>query len=145
MCLDFIYKIIFGIEPPKDKVKTGWFEVYKALKENYPEADIHITDHDLELCSKEEIARFLKADSTDLNFYVSQYHDCDDFSFQLMGAMNKPGWSGLAFGIMFTEVPNGKHAVNCFVDKYFQTWIVEPQNDKIFQKPDDWIPYFILI
>ena len=137
--------MIYGIEPPKERIKVGWFDVYKTLRKYYPDADIHITDRDIELCSKEDIDRFLKADSTDLNFYVSEYYDCDDFSFHLMGQMSIPGWSSLAFGIMFTNVPDGNHAVNCFVDKNFECWIVEPQNDKIFKKPDDWNPYFILM
>jgi len=145
MCLDFIYKLIYGIEPAKNKVQVSWLDVRNVLKNAFGDVDIHLVDRKYELCPKSEIERFLKADSIDLNFYVSEYHDCDDFSFELMGAMNKPGWSGLAFGIMSTHVPDGSHAVNCFVDSNFEAWIVEPQNDKIFKKPDDWTPYFILM
>ena len=72
-------------------------------------------------------------------------NNCDDFSFALMGSVSNPDWGALPFGIVWTTTPSGLHAVNCFIDKNREVWIIEPQNDNIFKCPPDWDPLFIVI
>ena len=53
--------------------------------------------------------------------------NCDDYSFRLMGQVSNPGWSDIAFFIVW----GGTHAYNCFIDNTPQAYIIEPQLDKI--------------
>ena len=58
--------------------------------------------------------------------------------------MSIPGWSDLAFGIIWTD----KHALNCFVDENKKFWLVEPQNDKIMEDFEPWMgsqPRFVIM
>jgi len=70
---------------------------------------------------------------------------CDDFSFALMGHISNPSWGALPFGIVWTKIPGGAHAVNCFIDKNRDVWIVEPQNDAVYKCPSNWEPYLVMI
>jgi hypothetical protein len=106
---------------------------------------IYLVDQEYKLPTVDNVKKLLAMDETDKTEYLSEFHDCDDFSFRLMGQISVPGWSSTAFGILFITTPQGGHAVNCFVDDKEQVWIVEPQNDKIFSKPDDWHAFFCLM
>jgi hypothetical protein len=52
-------------------------------------------------------------------------HDCDNFSFALMGYWSE-GLKSFAFGIAWSS----KHAFNIMIDNNKQVWIVEPQTTK---------------
>ena len=102
--------------------------------------------------SIDELRRFLKDDKTNEYRYISEFYDCDDFSFRLMGQIHCVEWGALPFGILWTVIQNGtdrskwvKHAVNCYIDKDLVFWIVEPQTDQVFSTPGNWKPYFIII
>lgn len=58
---------------------------------------------------------------------LTHYSGCDDFSYRLMGEFSVPGWSDLAFGIVWTNL----HALNCFIDESGNFWFVEPQTDTL--------------
>lgn len=59
---------------------------------------------------------------------------CDDFSYRLMGQLSIPEWSGIAFGIVWTNL----HALNCFIDDKGKFWFIEPQSDKLQDKLEAW-------
>ena len=70
--------------------------------------------------------------------------DCDDFAIALMGSFHiQKNWAGLAFGIFIIADP--PHAVNIFIDSRLDVYLVEPQTDRIFKMPDDWIGNLIIM
>lgn len=122
---------------PKISGEISHKELHKLLKKKLPhsflkDVVIYLVDKKYQLTTREEIERFLAFDKTDLVKYFPEYHDCDDFSFRLMGQISIPEWSGLAFGICFS----GIHAYNIFCDGK-NIFCIEPQSDKVWQIPDE--------
>jgi hypothetical protein len=70
---------------------------------------------------------------------------CDDFSYSIMGRISNPDWGALPFGVLWTEVPGGAHAVNCFIDNNRDVWVLEPQTDSLFSLPGNWNPYLVMM
>jgi len=134
-----------SLSPPKYLEDVDSSEVYTILKAEFPNANILLSDSKYKTTTKVEYERYIKYDVTDKWKYVSQYYDCDDFSFSIMGRMSNPDWGALTFGIVWTQTSNGAHAVNCFIDHNREVWIVEPQNDNVFKLPSDWNPYLIIM
>jgi len=143
MCFSFFKDKVDKPDPLEDVDHTEIMTVLRA--EMGEDCMIYLSDRDYQVTSKEEIENFLALDDTDKRKYLSEYHDCDDFSYRLHGQFSVPGWSGLAFGILWAGVPGGGHAINCFVDNDKEVWIIEPQNDKIFKLPDDWEPWIVFM
>ena len=84
------------------------------------------------------LKEWLLKDDEDKKQYVETEHDCDDFSFQLMGRLSEAD-SSLAVGIVWIQASTYGHALNFAVDKNRQFFFVEPQNDAVFKdKPSDW-------
>jgi len=133
------------ISPPEGLVNIDFSEVYTKLQSEFPDANILLSDNRFKTTTKAEIMRFLKGDNTDSYDYISEYFDCDDFSFSLMGKVSNQDWGCLAFGIMWTSTGSGNHAVNCFIDSAGEVWIIEPQNDKMFKLPNGWKPYLVMM
>jgi len=137
---------LFIPHPKKEREKvTSSYLLGLLEKEFGKDTTIYLVDRDYHLIDEEEMERFLIEDKTNLAKYVAEYHDCDDFSFRLMGQVSIPGWSDIAFGIIFAQTPQGGHAVNCFVSNEEEVLLIEPQNDKIFKKPLDWKVFFCLM
>jgi len=109
------------------------------------ECKLYLSDRLYQLASVQDVERLLSMDDTDKYQYVSEHFDCDNYAYRLMGNFNIPEWSSLAFGICWTGTPNGGHAVNCFVDNELRFWIIEPQNDQVFELPSDWKPFVIFM
>jgi len=149
MILDWLRKYICKDEskltPPKGLDPIDVNEINTLLKAEFPDATLLFADRDYKTVSKTEFIRFLKDDDIDIRKYTSEFYDCDDFSFALMGAISNQDWGALPFGILWTEVTGGAHAVNCFIDKKREVWICEPQNDDVFKCPSTWKPYLIMI
>ena len=107
---------------------------------------VYLTDRQYKTTSVIELQRYLKYDLTDKQQYVHEYYDCDDYSFSLLGSINNPAWGMLPFGVIWVVRDNQPpHACNIFVDDNYKIWCVEPQNDEVFDLPDDWKPYLIMI
>jgi len=134
-----------GITPPNYLGEIDYNEVHTILKAEFPDAWIGLSDSVYKTTTKEELMKYINYDIIDEYHYVSEYYDCDDFSYALMGSLSNPEWGALPFGIMWTDVPGGAHAVNCFIDNNREVWIIEPQTDQIFSLPKDWSPYFIVM
>jgi len=126
-------------------VDISYSDVLYALSTVFKSASIYISDSKYKTITIDELIRFLKDDDTNEYRYVAEYMDCDNYSFHLMGSIHNVEWGALPFGIIWTTVPNGAHAANCFVDDDMEVWIVEPQKDTYFHLPEDWIPYLVVI
>lgn len=120
-------------------------DIAPILKTSCPNANIYLSDSYYSTVSIGELRRFLADDKTNEYRYVSEFYDCDDFSFRLMGQIHSVEWGALPFGIMWTQIPGGNHAVNCFIDCDKKLWIVEPQNDSVYFLPNDWSPYLVIL
>jgi len=134
------------ISPPKGLEKISKEEVFSIVNAEFPKGTKFISDANYKTISKEEMMRFLKEDITDKYLYVSEYYDCDDFSFKLMGEVSNPDWGCLPFGIIWVKEPvDTYHALNCFIDKNREMWIIEPQNDRIYKCPKSWVCVMMVI
>jgi hypothetical protein len=109
--------------------------IFSILNQVVPAAThIYISDSIYWLCTKQDIETFMAMDATNKEKYVPEEHDCDDFSYRLMGQLSTSEWSGIAFGIVWTD----KHALNCLIDTDGKFWFVEPQTDTLKDKLDNW-------
>lgn len=133
------------IDPPSGLEEINIFEISTIVQAAAPNAQHFISDLNYRTTTKTELMRFLKADITDAWGYIPELFDCDDFSFALMGHISNPDWGALAFGILWTQTPTGGHAVNCFIDKNRKFWVIEPQNDNVFEMPVDWDPWLVVM
>jgi len=104
-----------------------------------PEAAIFRSDKEYKLCCAADIQAFLKQDATNKTKFIREIMDCDDFSYRLMGQFSIPGWSALAFGIVWTE----KHALNCFINESRELLFIEPQTDAVFSTLEPWMGTWI--
>jgi len=134
-----------NILPPNYLDDINYSEITTIINAEFPNATLLLSDNDYKTTTKEELIRFLKEDITDDWTYVSEYMDCDDFSYSIMGQLSNPEWGALPFGILWTSTPNGGHAVNCFIDNDREVWILEPQTDVLFKLPTNWDPYVIMM
>jgi hypothetical protein len=95
---------------------------------------VFVSDTRYRLPSVDTIKKFLDDDNTDKLGYEPDFSDCDDYAFALQGAQEKYFWGkGYAFGTLWYYNERFGHAVNFFVDRDRQLWIVEPQNDSIMR------------
>ena len=136
----------YNVPAPATKGNISYQDLMTLVKTQLGNhVTVNLSDSDYKLIPKEEMDRFLKEDKTNTYNYVSEYFDCDDFSFKLMGAMKSPEWASIAFGVAWGDTPGGSHAFNCFVDSSRILWLIEPQSDKIFKKPNNWKVWFVII
>jgi len=145
MCFRYFLEKRYGISPPVETDVITFTEVITILDAQFPKAEKWVSDSIFKVAPFSEYERFLSWNQVDKRLYIKEFHDCDDYSFQLMGDIQIPKWSELAFGILWTSTPNGGHAVNFFIDNNRDVWIVEPQNDKIFVMPKDWEEYLVIM
>ncbi|MHA2063436.1 MAG: hypothetical protein ACXABY_03545 [Candidatus Thorarchaeota archaeon] len=111
---------------PKSTQQITFERLYQKLYALYPGAQLFLSDKSYFLCAQDDIEAFLLQDKTNKFPYVANNYDCDDFSYRLMGQFSVPKWSGLCFGIVWTNT----HALNCFFDESGEFWFLEPQTDK---------------
>jgi len=148
MCIKYLENILNKktIQPPQPLTNITHTEVLTILRSEMGEnCKIYLSDKEYKTTILSELKRFLRQDDTDKYTYISEYLDCDDFSYRLHGQLSIPEWSSLVFGILWADTGTGGHAVNIFMDSNDDIWIVEPQNDKIFPIPDGWKPWVIMI
>uniref|UniRef100_A0A6M3J0H1 Agglutinin C-terminal domain-containing protein n=1 Tax=viral metagenome TaxID=1070528 RepID=A0A6M3J0H1_9ZZZZ len=88
-------------------------------------AEIYLPDENFKVYNKDVVKAFLKLDEIDKIPYVTEVHDCDDFSAELFG---------LFAGLVWTNA----HALNFFIDENETLWFVEPQSDEIAPDLEDW-------
>lgn len=139
--IDLIYKILliltekFGKKTaPKTEGTITGGELSDLLRARFPGVQTQIMDYTYRLAIKAEVEKFLAEDPINTERYVVDEHDCDDFSFELMGVFSRPGWSDITFGIVWTDI----HALNCIVDENYNFWFVEPQSDRLSETLEEW-------
>jgi len=134
------------LSPPRFLEDIDFNEVTTLLKSIAPDAARVLVDADYKTTTVTEFKRFIKHNKVDMEQYVSEYFDCDDFSFALKGAISNPDWGALTFGIVFAYPPRGgAHALNFFIDNEGIFWLVEPQTDKVFKPTDKWKIYYLMM
>lgn len=84
------------------------------------------------------ILDILTRDKTDLEKYVAEDFDCDDFAFRLMGVFHQDlRTAAMPIFITWVSMPEGGHAVISYYN-HGQVKIIEPQNDRISDVPKEW-------
>lgn len=88
------------------------------------------------LPSLEFIQTYINNDKTDLQKYIAEKNDCDNFSFIVFGNFLKlqNGYNlsnSILFGIAYTVNKNTDyyHTINIFVDEYLKIYCIESQTD----------------
>ena len=96
-----------------------------------------MTDED-----EQRFFEFLKKDKTDLEKYIAEDFDCDDFEFRLHGEVHKdPAFAAMPIFITWVSWNTEQGRVGHAVKSYYKDGIVkivEPQNDRIFDVPESW-------
>jgi len=100
--------------------------VFKFADQYYQEADEGM------------ILDILEHDKTDLEKYVAEDFDCDDFTFRLYGVFHTDlRTAAMPIFITWVNMPQGGHAViSYFKDGIVK--IIEPQNDNVYLVPEEW-------
>lgn len=95
--------------------------------------NIWISDDEFKTIDTENLKDFLKTNPVDGRRYITEAHDCDDYSYELMGDVSDWNPAG-AFGIVWGNraADGAPHAWNFYVDSNNQIMYVEPQTDEIF-------------
>lgn len=134
------------LSPPTNGEWQSCDYVAERLLAEFPEVGdrIYLSDNRYLLVPSGEVEKLLDWDATDEFVYVPELYDCDDFQFRLWGQVNSlPEWAGLSMGIIWFSDP--PHAMNIFVDIDGNVWLIEPQNDDMFQRPPDCEAYLIVM
>lgn len=118
---------------PTSTEAITYSQLHELLSDEFPEADIFLSDKLYRLCNLHDIERFLEQDKTNKHGYVGDIYDCDDFSYRLMGQFSIRGWSDLCLGIVWTYY----HALNCVVAENGRVYFIEPQTDELLEPTDD--------
>ena len=110
------------------------YELSSLLMDLFPDAPIYLSDETYNLCTLEDVKRFLAWENTDSFVYESKTFDCDNFSRRLGGGIEIYPWATIPFGIVWTNL----HALNCFVDSNKTFYFVEPQSDNVRTSLEAW-------
>ena len=122
---------IFTPQPlPKTSGELSYLSLKKLLKDKTKA--LFLSDQSYKLIYLQSMKEFLANDDTDSKTWIKQYHDCDDFSYRLMGQASTPEWACLAFGIAWSKT----HAFNIFVSANKNIYLIEPQSDKVIKLED---------
>ena len=120
------YEKVFG--------KVGWWQ---RLFQGQP---YQFADQYYQPVNETLIKLILDNDNTNLQHYVSEDFDCDDFTFRLMGIFSQnTETAAMPIFIIWLLLPDGQgHAMISYVTNNGIVKLIEPQNDQIFSVPKDW-------
>lgn len=134
------------LAPPTSGEWVSTEYVAERLLEQFPEvgSKIYFKDSRYLLVPTDDVERLLNWDATDEFVYVSEQYDCDNYGLRLWGQINSlPEWAGISLGMVWFSEP--AHALNFFVDVDGEVWLIEPQSDTVFEKPQDWEAFLIML
>ena len=118
-----IYKSTFGVK---------WCQTLFGL------VSIELADQTYFPVDINKLKEVVKKDNTELQQYSLEDYDCDDFAFSLMGALHRDRETAcMPIFITWVNTPQGGHALLSFY-KDGAIYMLEPQNDQIFNVPPDW-------
>ncbi|HUK85039.1 MAG TPA: hypothetical protein VLU95_04180 [Candidatus Acidoferrum sp.] len=113
--------------------------------------DFHVSDGSYTAYSAFELQEYIgNFDSTNLDVWIAETFDCDNFACVLNGSV-QGFYKGIPFGILWFGPRNPPfswgHAVNIFYDAYAKkVYCVEPQTDGFFNFDKiNWVPWMVLI
>lgn len=87
-------------------------------------SDIHLSDVQYDLTTVSEAKRFAQETKVQFREWKEETHDCDNFSYALMGYWSQ-GLMSFAFGIAWSST----HAFNIMFDQNKILWVCEPQTN----------------
>ena len=91
-----------------------------------------ISDNVYNVINTSNLTTFLNNNPVSERKYITEKHDCDNFSFELMGDV-KEWFPSSSFGIVWGLTTEGNpHAWNFFINENEKVMFVEPQDDTIF-------------
>lgn len=135
-----------NLSPPTSGEWVSTEYIAEHLLEQFPEvgSKIYFKDSRYLLVPIDEVERLLNWDATDEFVYVPEQYDCDNYELRLWGQINSlPEWAGISLGMVWFSEP--AHALNLFVDIEGKVWLIEPQSDTVFEKPQDWEAFLIML
>jgi hypothetical protein len=96
-----------------------------------------------------ELQNFLsRFDSTDLQVWIPEVFDCDDFSQVLEGTANL-FFKGIPLGTLWYGAKDGSwgHSVNIFYSfEYDKLFLIEPQTDVFYEfDQKNWVPWVVML
>lgn len=112
------------IETPISKGIISINEIRDILKKYCSINNIYLSDPAYLLTSKDEADKYTKQSLINTRKYVKDVHDCDNFSFALIGYWSD-SLKSFCFGIAWSK----SHAFNIMIDNDKQVWICEPQSN----------------
>jgi hypothetical protein len=117
-------------------------DVYKLFRDI---PDVKLSDNNYKLVDIKQLQKFLQKNLTSTRKYRKTIHDCDDFSYILIGDVTK--WDpDLAFGIVWAYKPDGEyHALNIAIATNRKIILIEPQNDRIIWDLTGWDLRFVMM
>ena len=119
-----ISELSFTLTEPSTYGTISYGDVSSILNNCFPNAEINISDSYFNLTTMEEAKVFTVDTKVCYRKWVAEDHDCDNFSFALMGYWSQ-GLKSFAFGIAWSA----GHAFNFMIDKDKKVWIIEPQTN----------------
>lgn len=124
------YQGVFGI--------SWWMAIVDSvLKLLHLGGVFQVADASYQEVDESVIKEILEKDKTDLEKYVAEDFDCDDFAFRLMGVFHQDlRTAAMPIFITWVMTPRGGHAVLSYYKDNVS--IIEPQTDYIFNVPSDW-------
>ena len=104
-------------------------EILKKCNTN----NLWIGDEVFKLIDTNDLIEFLKNNPVNKRKYITEFHDCDDFCYELMGNVSTwypEGSFGMVWGNRAKD--NVAHVRNFFINEINEIMYVEPQTDEIF-------------
>lgn len=128
--IESAYREAFGMS---DVGWLQWLQRVFGFASEFQFADAFYKEVDEEL-----IEMILDADMGDREDYETEWYDCDDFTFNLMGVFHQnPETAAMPIFITWVSMLEGGHAVISYC-KDGVVRIIEPQTDEIYDVPDEW-------
>ena len=124
--------IIIPQPTPSHGDEISNYSLSSSLSKACPNAKVFLSDRLYKTIYYNSMKDFLTWDTTNEYRYVSEFYDCDDFSYRLHGMLSTPGWADLAAGIAWSR----SHAFNIFMSASKEIYLIEPQTDKIIKIED---------
>lgn len=118
------------LENKREITKQKLKEIFNPKSEtiNLTPLKVYVLDEKYSLTNLKNLNKFLFKDLTNYQKYVKEVSDCDDFAIRLWAKFKKL-YPNFAFGFAISS----SHAFNVFIDDKLKIWIVEPQDDQVFE------------
>ena len=148
-CISCISSVGGHVLPaPMSGVQLTNSEVYKIINSSLKITDntrIKLADRGYYAISLLDIKKFLLVDASDLHKYKPEIFDCDDFAVVLLGR-NREWFSKVnmefssTFGIVVGDIRRNEtdtepryHAMNFIITNEKKLFLIEPQNDSVYE------------